>query len=138
MLICAPDYILKSVDFKKYIHFSKGRSTTIVKEENNIETLKHGSCMQLGNNRQIIRFEEKPLEPFSNLFGVPYYCLEKSDVKSIRSIPSRLRDNLGQLVAALVDDSKIFAYQNTGNAIHLTTKRDYLSFLNEKLEIIRD
>lgn len=131
MLICAADYILKSADFKKYINFSKGKSTTIVKKEDDTKALKLGSCMQLGDNCQITRFVEKPADPFSNLFGVPYYYLVKSDFDHIRLIPKNLHDNIGQLVAKLVDDSKIFAYKYSGNIVHLTTEQDYLSLLNE-------
>jgi len=125
MLICAADYVLRNVDFKKYLKFSEGRSTTIVKEEG-IEALKSGSCLRLGKNFQVTKFAEKPIKPFSNLYGVPYYYLHKSDIRHIGLIPKNLHDNIGQLVAKLVDDSKIFAYRYSGDIIHLTCEKDYL------------
>lgn len=131
VLICAPDFILAEFDFKKFIESTKNsrHSWTIAKEEPDIDQIRAGSCLLLDSRDKVIRFEEKPEDPFSSLYGVPYYFLKRSDFKFIKNIPNNLRDNSGQIVAQLVKDSIVCARRYDGQIMHMTSEQDYQQIL---------
>jgi glucose-1-phosphate thymidylyltransferase len=127
VFVVCPDYILENFDFAEFLKkFSADRcSYTIAKKENNQNILKSGSCLTLDKGGFISRFQEKPSKPFSKLYGVPYYAIKKSDIKFIKQIPAKEKDNAGEIVAELVQMSKIKAVQYLGSIIHLTNENDY-------------
>lgn len=127
VMVCAADFVLEKFDFKKFIDIAKKSkySFTITKHESDMDEIKAGSCLLLGADNRVTKFEEKPKDPFSDLYGAPYYFVKKEDIKFINKIPEGLRDNCGQIVAELVCDSKIFATRYNGNVMHMTTERDY-------------
>lgn len=132
--VCAPDYILEDFDFKELLEAAKtkNKSFTIAKVENDLNEIKAGSCLLLDDEGKITRFEEKPEKPFSNLYGVPYYYITKSDLPLMEKISFELRDNSGQIVAKLVRDSKIYAFNYDGPVMHMTTEEDYREILKAK------
>jgi NDP-sugar pyrophosphorylase family protein len=132
VLVCASDYIMPKLDVEAIINLAKSKdaSATITKEEP-LEEIKSGSCLLLDSESKILKFEEKPQEPFSNLYGVPYYLIKKNDFDLIRQIPSELRDNSGQMIAQLVASSKVYALKYEGDVIHMTTETDYQELIKQ-------
>jgi len=118
ILVCAPDHIAEGFDFKKMIGDT---SSTGVMIENDIEKLKAGSCLKI-TDEFITRFEEKPQNPFSNLYGLPYYFIKRHDLKHLKNI--RRLDNSGEIVKCLVQYSKIRGILSKVKSKHITTKED--------------
>lgn len=127
LLILASDYILKDFNFEQFLKFAKSKksSATVAKKEKDKEAIKAGSCLMLGVDDRIVSFAEKPEEPFSDLYGAPYYYVTKNDLKKIREIPRELWDNCGQIVAQLLNDSVIYGFKFDGDDLHMTTLSDY-------------
>jgi len=127
ILVCVSDYVLCRYDFNVLIHLANKHksSMTIAKEESDIEILKRGYCLELNDEMRVIKFMEKPSQPFSKLYGVPFYFIKEKDYKIIKGIPASQRDNSGQMIAELVQKSQVFADVYNGPIIHITTERDY-------------
>jgi len=132
-----PDYILENFNFDEFLEkFSTDQySYTIAKKENDQNILKSGSCLMLDDKGFISKFQEKPSNPFSKLYGVPYYALKKSDIKFIKQIPDEKKDNAGEIVAELVRMSKIKAVQYFGSIVHLTNESDYQKIIRDYRKI---
>jgi len=126
VLVCASDYIMPNLDVAGLVQLSELQNTSVtVTKEEPIEEIRSGSCLLLDSESKILKFEEKPKEPFSNLYGVPYYLIKKADFELIRQIAAELRDNSGQMIAQLVASSKVYALKYEGEVIHMTTEEDY-------------
>jgi len=125
VLICAPDFIPTELNLSEFIKYSaSGDSVIMTKIENNVNKIKAGSCLKLDGCSQVIEFCEKPKEPFSNIYGIPYYIVQNKDISLIQDIPRSNWDNMGQIPALLSKKSKIFAFNYSGKCIHLTNLDD--------------
>jgi len=124
---CTPDYVMENFDFKNFIRFAKvsSCSATIAKVEPDKGLIKAGSCLKFDKCSKVTHFEEKPKQPFSQYYGIPYYFIKRKDLETIRELPEKLRDNSGQLVKILVEKSQVACRVYEGLSIHLTTERDY-------------
>lgn len=126
VLTCASDYIMPNLSISGLIKLSEeNKSSVTVTKEESLEDIKSGSCLLLNSENQVIKFEEKPQQPFSNLYGVPYYLIKNNDLKYIRQILKEDRDNSGQIIVKLVNSSRVFALKYEGDIIHMTTEADY-------------
>jgi glucose-1-phosphate thymidylyltransferase len=127
LLVIAMDFIFEDFDFGSLIDFFKAKksSVTVARKEENIEEIKAGSCILFDKKMKITRFEEKPKNPFSNLYGAPYYLIKKDDLKYVKNLPHDLWDNCGQIVKAILKESSIYAFQYDGKYLHMTTINDY-------------
>ena len=81
--------------------------------------------MDVDSDAKITRFEEKPQNPFSKNYGIPYYFVKEVDIEKLKEIPPALRDNSGQIVAQLIKTSEVRGYECKGEIIHLTSEEDY-------------
>lgn len=133
VFVCASDFILPEMDFDRFITMSKeyNASAIITVIENSEDQLKAGSCVKINQDHQVVRFQEKPKELFSNLYGVPYYIFKAQDIDIIRRIPKEERDNSGQMAAKLVKESKLYAVEYDGKVIHITTEEDYQELIKQ-------
>jgi NDP-sugar pyrophosphorylase family protein len=133
VFVVAPDYVLEDVDLEEVIKFSnqKRSSVTLFRTEKDKGKLKAGSCLLVDKDGKVIKFEEKPQEPFSENYGVPYYLIKKKDIGKIAKIPDELQDNSGQIVAELVKSSLVYGFRYDGSIIHLTSEQDYQEILNK-------
>lgn len=131
-VVLSSDYIMPGLDVAAFIKLAKDHnsSATITKEES-LEDIKAGSCLLLNNNNQVTKFAEKPTKPFSNLYGVPYYLIKYSDIDLIHQLPAELRDAPGQMIAKLVESSKVYALKYSGDIIHMTTEADYQALVRK-------
>jgi glucose-1-phosphate thymidylyltransferase len=127
LLVVAMDFIFKDFSFDDLIDFSKhlDSSATVIRQEEDLEEIKAGSCLSIDQNSQVTKFEEKPKKPFSNFYCAPYYLIKKEDLDSIRKLPKDLWDNCGQIVKAILDSSELYAFRNDNEYLHMTTLDDY-------------
>lgn len=119
ILICAPDHIY-NFDFSKLFGDTSSCAVAIENDENKF---KSGSCLEIKNG-WITKFEEKPLKPFSNLYGLPYYFVKKSDIGFLRNIPVIERDNSGKIAEYLVQNTKVRGVVFSGESVHITSEKD--------------
>jgi NDP-sugar pyrophosphorylase family protein len=135
ILACASDFIMPGLDVAGLVELSKSQnaSVTVTKEES-YDEVKSGSCLLLDDELRVTRFQEKPAEPFSKMYGVPYYLIKEKDIELIQQIPEELRDNSGQMIARLVESSKVYALEYSGEVIHMTTEADY-QLLRQQSEV---
>ena len=127
LLVLAMDFIFVDFDFEKFLDFAneKKSSVIVVRTEEDVEEIKAGSAVEVDEDDLVVRFEEKPKNPFSNLYGVPYYLIKKEDLGKIAQIDKSLWDNCGQIAAKLTQESKLFAYRFDGDYLHMTNLNDY-------------
>jgi len=134
VFICPNDHALSEFDFDGFIKLSQDKkaSATVTRIEKDEDLLRAGSCLSLDSEGLVVRFSEKPKEVFSHNYGVPFYIIKKADIKKIQKMNPENRENIGEIVAYLVKNSKVYAVKYTGNTIHLTSEEDYIDFLKEQ------
>jgi len=127
MLVLAMDFIFEDFDFKGLIDFvyKKNASVLVVRQESDMDALRAGSCVELDKKQKVTRFEEKPKEPFSDLYGVPYYFIRRKDLSKVKKIPKELWDNCGQIAVQIAKESELFGFKVKGDYFHMTTLADY-------------
>jgi len=127
LLILAMDYLYKNFAFDDFISFAreKNSSAIVVRQENDINQIKAGSCVMVDKNSKVTRFEEKPQTPFSDLYGVPYYFIKKEDLPLLKKIDKKLHDNSGQIAFKICQASNLYAFRSDGECFHITNKEDY-------------
>ncbi|MFH1854842.1 MAG: sugar phosphate nucleotidyltransferase [bacterium] len=127
LLVLAMDYIYKDFKFDDFISFARGKNSSaiVIRQESDISQIKAGSCVLVDKDSKVTRFEEKPPEPFSDLYGVPYYFIKKEDLPLLKKIDKKLRDNSGQIASKIYQASNLYAFRSDGEYFHMTTKEDY-------------
>lgn len=125
------DFVLTDVIFKEAIRlfYETNQSVLLVHPEMDIEAIKAGSCVEVDKSGQVTRFEEKPDQPFSDLYGLPYYIIKKDDLNQLKGIPKDKWDNAGQIASQLVAKSQVKSFSYTGPILHITTEEDYQAAL---------
>ncbi len=127
LLILAADFIFDKFDFNSFIDdfTNKKSSLTVVRREQNLDEIRAGSNLLLKEDNEVQKFVEKPSEPFSDIYGCPYYLIKKSDLAIIKQMPQEKWDNCGEIVGELVRKSKVYAFCCNEEIFHMTTLNDY-------------
>jgi len=108
--------------------------------EDNIDILRSTCCVELDQDRQIMRIVEKPQEPLSNLRGCGIYVFQSDIFKYIeRTPPSPLRkeSEITQTIALVAKDGRAYAEFINGVNININSCEDLLqaSLLAKRLKL---
>lgn len=85
----------------------KNSSSVILRKTKDLELIKRCNHIFLDKDR-ITFYEEKPLNPKSNIFSVACYFLKKKDVDKIKKHRFRNNDNLGEIISFLYKESPVY------------------------------
>ena len=114
---------------KHFIAFAreKGTSCVMCYEENRLEALQKTAVITLDENSAITSYEEKPVDPQSDLAVPPFYCYLAAD---LHRIPEALDagcgyDTPGSFAAWLSRQTTMHAYRMPGKRLDIGDVASY-------------
>ncbi|MDR1066051.1 MAG: nucleotidyltransferase family protein [Clostridiales bacterium] len=111
-----------------YAHFIKlGEDCACAKRLNNPEELKQFGVAEIDSSSKIIGFDEKPLEPKSDLVVYATYFMRKSTVPMFSSYlqEGNSSDNIGSFIKWLCERKDVYAYIFNGECYDIGTRESY-------------
>lgn len=85
----------------KNLSLSKNSTAVALKIVEDLEAIKKYSCVVLDNNNKIIDFEEKPVNPKTNISCTACYLLNKESIERIKDHDFTKKDNFGEIISFL-------------------------------------
>ena len=127
-VVMAGDNVL-DFSLKHFIAFAreKGTSCVMCYEENRLEALQKTAVITLDENSAITSYEEKPVDPDSDLAVPPFYCYLAAD---LHRIPEALDagcgyDTPGSFAAWLSRQTTMHAYRMPGKRLDIGDVASY-------------
>lgn len=93
----------------------------------NLEELKRTGVVEIDTSNRVLSFEEKPLEPRSNLAVPPFYIYKKETLPLIKEYLAEGNnpDAPGNLIPWLINRKDVYAYQFEGYRYDIGTVESY-------------
>ena len=126
---------LFSLDMKKFIDFSKEKSSTCLAcyELSDIKDASKFGIANVAENNKITDMEEKPQQPRSNLAVTGIYLIRKEDISKLKEFyekskaEGRLKPGFGltYFVIELIKKQEVYAFSFSGEWLDIGSKEDY-------------
>ena len=124
ILILSGDQVYQ-IDFNEILksHIKRGAELTIIsKEIERSEDLKRYGILELGSEKRVIGFEEKPENPKSNTISLGMYLFSKEYLLNNLKMASTLVDFGRDFIPYLINKKdKVYAYNHSGDFYDLGT-----------------
>lgn len=128
VLIMAGDNLFdfSLVDFASFFHHVGGNCIT-AHELSDVDALKRTGVIQVDQNQKVISFEEKPLQPKSNLAVPPFYIYKKETLPLIKQYLNQGNnpDAPGNFIPWLIQHKDVYAFKFEGKRYDIGNLASY-------------